>query len=70
VADKITLHSTPISQSTANEIARVISPGEKIRLQNPADYATSAHQRVIDTVGGTARQRTSSDITTTTITTP
>ncbi|WP_305885087.1 RHS repeat-associated core domain-containing protein [Pleionea sp. CnH1-48] len=59
-ADVITLQNAPISNATASEIARVIKSGGKVRLQSPSDYATTAHQRVIDAVGGTARQRTSS----------
>ena len=69
-ADVITLQNAPISNATASEIARVIKSGGKVRLQSPSDYATTAHQRVIDAVGGTARQRTSSGMTTTIINAP
>jgi hypothetical protein len=46
--------STPISQETANEIARVIKSGGRIRLSNfpdPGGEAKRYHQRVIDAVG-------------------
>lgn len=58
--DVITLENLQITQTTASEIARVIKPGGKIRLVGPADYARTAHQRVIQALprGSTVGQTT------------
>jgi hypothetical protein len=59
-ASLITIENTPISQATASNVARVISPGGEIRLVSPADYAATAHQRVIQALppGATFTQTT------------
>jgi len=59
-AQIVTIENTPISQATASQVARVIRPGGEIRLVSPADYARTAHQRVIQAVpqGSTVTQTT------------
>lgn len=55
-ADVITVESTPILPGTAEEIARVIQPGGRIRLYHPTDSSTPyghlAHDEVVREVGG------------------
>ncbi len=71
-AEGISVENTPVSAATAAEIARVIKPGGSIRLLHWYDYASVAHQRVIDAVGEgcTVVQTTKNNYTTTVITVP
>jgi RHS repeat-associated protein len=55
VADIVTIESVPISPVTASEIARVVAGGGEIRLVSPAQYATTAHARVINSLPPGAR---------------
>jgi RHS repeat-associated protein len=67
VADLITVENTPLREGSPSEIARILKPGGEVRLVHPADYAASAHQQVINAVGGTVHQTTDNGTTTTII---
>ncbi len=66
-ADTLIVESAPLRLGSATELARVIRPGGTIRLVHPSAYAASAHQGVIDAVGGAVVQTVHDGITTTII---
>jgi hypothetical protein len=52
--DKVVSRGTPIDETTAKEIARVIAPGGTVTLSGPvteSNYTMDAHMRVIKAIG-------------------
>ncbi|MGO8752247.1 MAG: RHS repeat-associated core domain-containing protein, partial [Thermoguttaceae bacterium] len=56
----IFIENTPISEATANEVARVIAAEGIILLDNPEPYATDAHARVLQALRALGRESSTS----------
>lgn len=64
VVDLVTVENAPIRNGLADEIARVLTPGGRVRLLHPASYARSAgaHDAVAAALGRSLESRTTIEL--------